>query len=205
MTLVIAVLASGKATDLYAVDNAIREGRLLARIACLISNKPDAPCLERARSLGIEALLVRQEGKAREDYDREVAALLDERGVQLVVLIGFMRILSDWFVDRYKNRIINVHPSLLPEFGGLMDLDVHRAVLATGTKETGATIHFVTNELDGGPLIMQKTIPVSETDTPETLKAKVQAVEQDLLPKVIALIEQGRVKIVEGKVVIKEG
>ncbi|MEM2136722.1 MAG: phosphoribosylglycinamide formyltransferase, partial [Candidatus Methanomethylicia archaeon] len=181
------------------IFKAMDEGVLRdVEIACVISNKRDAYILERARQRGVEAIFIDPKGKDRETYDKEVAAELDKCGVDLVLLIGYMRILSSWFVNKYRWKIMNIHPSLLPAFAGGMDLDVHRAVLDYGVKVTGCTLHFVDEGVDTGPIILQKAVPVDENDTPETLKPKVQRAEQEIIVEAIRLFQEGRLKI-EGK------
>lgn len=191
----IGVLASTKGTDLQAIIDAIRTGTLNAELCCVISNKKDAYALERARSQGFEAIYILQENKTREQFDKEVAAELEKRNVELICLIGYMRILSDWFVQKFRNRIMNVHPSLLPAFAGGMNLNVHEAVLKAGVKETGCTIHFVTEEVDKGPIILQKKVPVLEGDTPETLKQRVQEAEKVAYVEAIRLFKEGKIKV----------
>jgi phosphoribosylglycinamide formyltransferase-1 len=195
----IGVLGSTRGTDLEGIFKAIDEGKLRnVEIACVISNKKDAYILERARQRGVEAIFIDPKGKDRESYDKEVAAELDKRGVDLILLIGYMRILSPWFVNKYKWRIMNIHPSLLPAFAGGMDLEVHKAVLDYGVKITGCTLHFVDEGVDTGPIILQKAVPVEEDDTPETLKTKVQKAEQEIIIEAIKLFQEGRLKV-EGR------
>lgn len=177
----IAVLASTRGTDMKAIINAIERKELDAEIACVISNKPDNYALERARKHGIEAIFISPKRKTREEFDKAVSAELEKRDVKLILLIGYMRLLSPWFVRKYHRRVMNIHPSLLPEFAGGMDSDVHQAVLDAGKKKTGCTLHWVTEEVDAGPIIAQKEVPVLENDTSETLKEKVQKAEQELL------------------------
>jgi phosphoribosylglycinamide formyltransferase 1 len=194
----IGVLGSTSGTDLQAVIDSIEAGRLSAQVAIVIANKPDAFILERARKHGIKALCIPSRGREREDFDRDVARELDGHGVQLVLLIGYMRFLSKWFVDKYKDKIMNVHPSLLPAFAGGMDLDVHQQILDHGVKVTGATLHFVDEGADTGPIIAQKAVPVLEGETKETLKAKVQEAEQEMILRAIRLFADGKLKV-EGK------
>lgn len=195
----IGVLGSTRGTDLEGIFKAIDEGRLRdVEIACVISNKRDAYILERARQRGVEAIFIDPKGKDRETYDKEVSAELDKRGVDLILLIGYMRILSPWFVNKYRWRIMNIHPSLLPAFAGGMDLEVHKAVLDYGVKVTGCTLHFVDEGVDTGPIILQKAVPVEEDDTPETLKPKVQKAEQEIIIEAIKLFQEGRLKV-EGR------
>lgn len=200
MTVKIGVLASTKGTDMQALIDRAEEKKLDAVISVVISNKKDAYALERARKHNIEALFIDPAGKTREEFDREVAFEFDRRGVELVLLIGYMRYLSKEFVEKYRNRIINVHPSLLPAFAGGMDKNVHQAVLDCGCKITGCTIHFVDEGADTGPIIIQKAVFVEENDTADSLKDKVQALEKDGLVEAVKLFGEGKLKV-EGKIV----
>jgi formyltetrahydrofolate-dependent phosphoribosylglycinamide formyltransferase len=185
------VLGSTKGTDLQAILDAIQRGELNATVAVVVSNRQQAYILERARRYGIPAVFISHKNRPREDFDREVSRALERHGVELVLLIGFMRILSAWFVRRWRNRVINVHPSLLPAFAGGMDMNVHEEVLKAGVKETGCTIHIVTEEVDAGPILLQKRCPVMPDDTPETLKARVQALEGEAFLEVIRKFQAG--------------
>ena len=200
----IGVLGSTKGTDLQAVIDAIKSNNLASKISVVISNKEDAYILERAGKHNIEAVFIDSKGKEREEFDKEVSKELEKHDVELILLIGYMRILSGWFVNKYKNKIMNIHPSLLPEFAGGMDKDVHAEVLKAGVKETGCTLHFVDESVDGGPIILQKKVPVEDNETIESLKAKVQKAEQEILVKAIKLYGEGKIKVKEGKVTILE-
>jgi len=200
MTIKLGVLASTRGTDLQAIIDEIAAGRLDAEVSCVISNKEECGALEKARTHGIDDIFINSKDKEREDFDKEVAAELDKRGVELILLIGYMRFLSPWFVHKYENKVMNVHPSLLPAFAGGMDLDVHKAVLEQGAKVTGCTIHFIDEGADTGPIIIQKEIPVEENDTEETLKEKVQALEKEAFIEAINLFKDGRLSV-EGRVV----
>jgi phosphoribosylglycinamide formyltransferase-1 len=160
------------------VLDAVRAHTLDAQIALVVSDKPTAPILDRARLYKVPMQFMDPTGLAREDFDARVSAELRKAGVELVLLIGYMRILSHRFVDEWRGRLLNVHPSLLPAFGGLMNRKVHEAVLAAGVPETGCTIHQVTEEVDAGPIVLQKRCPVLPGDTVDTLKDRVQALEQ---------------------------
>lgn len=195
MTLNIAVLASTKGTDLQAIIDSIAVGKLGADIKCVISNKENCGAMEKARTADIEAVFIDPAKKEREEFDREVAAELEKMNVELVVLVGYMRFLSPWFVQKYENRIMNIHPSLLPAFAGGMDVDVHQAVLDRGCKITGCTIHFVDEGADTGPIIMQKVVKVEKSDTTETLKEKVQAAEMEAYPEAIQLFADKKLKV----------
>ena len=204
MILNIGVLASTKATDLQAVIDAIQAKQLNSKISVVVSNKKDAYALERAKKHNIEAVFINSKDKEREDFDREVSDVLEKYDVDLILAIGYMRILSGWFVNKWKNKIMNIHPSLLPAFAGGMDKDVHAEVLKAGVKETGCTLHFVTEEVDSGPIIMQKKVDVAENETIESLKAKVQKAEQEVIVKALKLYDEGKMKVEGSKVVISE-
>ena len=167
-----------------------------ARIALVVSNKEDAPILERARQHGIRALHVPVQGRSREAYDAAVTSALEAAGVQAVLLVGYMRILSAQFCERWAKRCVNIHPSLLPAFAGGMDLQVHEAVLAAGAKETGCTVHYVEAEVDAGAPVVQRKCAVQPDDTPLSLKARVQALEGpalcDAVSKLVADVRAGR-------------
>lgn len=182
------ILGSTRGTNLLAIVEAIQQQTLSASIAIVISNKADALILERAKSYHLPTQWVEAKGLTREAYDEKVSALLQDQAVDLVVLIGYMRILSEPFVKQWENKIINVHPSLLPAFAGMMDVDVHRAVLQAGVKETGCTVHYVTKEVDAGPIVTQLRCPVLTDDTPESLKTRVQALEGKALIEAIAKV-----------------
>ena len=199
----IGVLASTKGTDLQAVIDAIQAKQLNAKISVVISNKEDAYALERARKHDIEAVFIDSKGKEREDFDREVNGVLEKHDVDLVLLIGYMRILSGWLVNKWENKIMNIHPSLLPAFASGMDKDVHAEVLKAGVKETGCTLHFVTEDVDAGPIILQKKVSVDENETIESLKAKVQEAEEKMIVKALKLYDEGKIKVDNGKVTIK--
>ncbi len=178
MSLKIAVLGSTRGTALQGIIDAIAEGSLGVEIVMVISDKQTAPILERATKCGVSALFLDPSGLKREAYDAEVSDILTSTGAELVLMIGYMRIVSATFVETWKGKLLNVHPSLLPAFGGLMNQKVHEAVLASGVPETGCTIHQVTEDVDGGPIVLQKRCPVLPNDTAESLKDRVQALEQ---------------------------
>jgi phosphoribosylglycinamide formyltransferase-1 len=184
----IGVLASTNGTDLQAIIDEIKAGRMRGiELAVVISNKKNAFALERARAQGFKAVFIDPKGKTRQQYDRELAAELKKNKVNLVVLVGYMRILSPEFVRTFPRRIINIHPALMPKFSGpgYFGANVHEAVLKAGEKETGCTIHFVDEGVDTGEIIVQKKVAVSPNDTADTLKEKVQALEKKWYPKVI--------------------
>lgn len=179
------ILGSTRGTNMLAIIDAIKHKQLPASIELVISNKPDALILERARANGLNAEYLNPAGLSRSEYDQCITKLLIEHQVDLVVLIGYMRILSADFVTHWAGRVINVHPSLLPAHAGMMDLAVHQAVLDSLDKETGCTIHFVTSEVDAGPILLQMTCPVLADDSAESLKERVQTLEG---PALIAAI-----------------
>ena len=199
----LAVLASTKATDMQAIIDAINAKKLNAKISVVVSNKKDAYALERARKHGIDAVFVDSKGKERGEFAKEVDNVLHEYKIDLILLIGYMRILSKWLVNKWKNKIINIHPSLLPAFAGGMDKDVHQEVLNAGVKVTGATLHFVAEDVDSGPIILQKKVAVEENETIGTLKEKVQKAEQEIILRAIGLFDKGKIKLEGKKVIIK--
>lgn len=182
------VLGSMRGTGLLAIDEAIKEKKLNAHVSLVLSNKRDAYILKRAEMLGYEAKFVDFNTKQKK-FDQTLSKFFRDASVNLIVLIGYMKILSNDFVSEWHNKIINVHPSLLPLFSGQMDLRVHRAVLDSGAKETGCTVHFVTEAVDAGPIILQKRCPVFEEDTPEALKERVQALEKIALVEAIEMLQ----------------
>ena len=192
------ILASTKGTDMQAIIDAIEGKKLDAEIKVVISNKEDAFALERARKHNIKAIFLDPKGKEKEEYDKEIDKILQEEKVELVLLIGYMKLISPWFVKKYENRVMNIHPSLLPAFAGGMDLDVHEEVLKRGCKITGCSLIFIDEGADTGPIILQKGVNVKEDDTPETLKEKVQRAEQGILIKGIKLFAENKLKV-EGK------
>ena len=184
----IGVLGSTNGTDLQAVIDAINNKIINASIKVVISNRKNAFILKRAENHNIKARYVTHKNKTRNEFDQEVTNHLKENNVELILLIGFMRILSNEFCHRWQDKILNVHPSLLPRYAGGMDTNVHEQVLVNGDKETGCTIHFVTEEIDGGPILVQKSCKVDSNDNVETLKQKVQALEGEAFIEAINLI-----------------
>ncbi len=182
------ILGSTRGTNLTALTDAIQQRRLDAAIEVVISNKQDALILDRAQQYGIKAQYLDPAGLSREAYDEKVSEVLNASAVELIVLIGYMRLLSSSFVNRWSNRVINVHPSLLPAHAGLMDLAVHRAVIDAGEQESGCTVHYVTEQVDAGPILLQKRCAVLPSDTPELLKARVQVLEGLALVESIELL-----------------
>ena len=181
----LAVLGSTNGTDLVPVVGAERSGSLSASVDVIISNNESSGILKKARHYCIENYFICHKNKKRGVFDFEMSQILENKKIDLILLIGFMRILSPGFVDRWGGKIINVHPSLLPKYAGGMNNDVHESVLAAGDKETGCTIHLVTKEVDGGPILLQKSCPVFENDSVESLKERVQELEGKAFIEVI--------------------
>ena len=188
----VGVLGSTKGTDLQAIINSIDKKELNAEIAVVISNKEDSYILERAKNNGIANVFISHKNKSRQVFDQEITEVFNKHGVELILLIGFMRILSAGFCQKWRDRLLNVHPSLLPKYAGGMDINVHENVLRNGDKETGCTIHFVTEDVDGGPILIQKRCSVNIGDTVETLKTKVQRLEGEAFIESIQLIQNNK-------------
>jgi phosphoribosylglycinamide formyltransferase-1 len=184
------VLISGRGSNLQAIIDSIATGRLEARLAVVVSNRADAPGLARARSAGIETVHIEPaDHKTRDDYDRAVAAELASRDVGLVCLAGFMRLVGPSLLAAFENRILNIHPSLLPAFPGL---SAQRQALEYGVRITGATVHLVTSVLDGGPIVLQAAVPVLDDDTVATLSSRILVEEHRIYPEGIQQILDGR-------------
>lgn len=184
------VLISGRGSNLQALIDAVGDGRLDASIVVVISNRADAEGLDRARRAGIEALHISHRGwPSRDAYDRALVEELRKRGVGLVCLAGFMRLLGPAMIDAFPDAIVNIHPALLPAFPGV---DAQRQALEYGVKITGVTVHFVTRELDAGPILMQRPVPVLETDSVETLSARILAEEHRVYPEAVKFVLDGR-------------
>ncbi len=202
----IGVLISGSGTNLQSIVDEIEKGKISGRIRVVISNRKDAYGLIRAKKAGIEALYIdKKKFDSEEEFNRKIIEELSKREVELVVLAGYLSILSEEFIEKYKGRIINIHPSLIPSFcgKGCYGDRVHRMVLDRGVKLTGATVHFVDEGTDTGPIILQRAVEVKEDDTVESLKERVLKVEHQLLPEAIRLFCEGRLAIEGRKVRIK--
>lgn len=194
------VLISGNGSNLQAIIDRIEDGTLQARIGCVISNRPNAYGLERARDAGIDAhCLDHQKFEGRESYDHALKALIEQYNPDCVVLAGFMRILTAAFVEHFLGKLVNIHPSLLPKYKGL---NTHQRALDNGDKEHGVSVHFVTPELDGGPVIIQSKVPVFDGDNAVDLAARVQEQERQLYPFVLNWICTGRLKMKDNKAVL---
>lgn len=192
-----AILISGSGTNLQAFIDRAANGDLAASLELVLSNRDDAYGLVRARDAGIPTAVIRHtDFDSREAFDRAMAARLDEAGVELIVLAGFMRILSPWFVDYYEGKILNIHPALLPKYPGL---NTHQRVLDAGDEWHGSTVHFVTEELDGGPRILAGRLRVDPTETADQLQHRVQAVEHQIYPRAAGLVGAGQVEYLNGE------
>ncbi|MCK4615141.1 MAG: phosphoribosylglycinamide formyltransferase [Thermoplasmata archaeon] len=197
----IGVLASGRGTDFQSIVDAVESGELDANIAVLIYNNKDAYVGERAEKAGIPAIFVDHRKKKREVFEREMVEVLRDHDVELVVLAGFMRRLTPYFIKEFRERIINIHPALLPSFPGTHS---QRDALEYGVKVSGCTVHFVDENVDAGPIILQRCVPVLDNDTEETLAARILKEEHKVLPLVIKLYAGGRLRIEGGKVRVSE-
>lgn len=191
----LAVMISGRGSNLQALIDATADPAFPAEIILVLSNRPGALGLERAAKAGIPTRVIDHKGFAdRAAFDAEMTAAMEAAGTELVCLAGFMRLLSDAFVDHWRDRMINIHPSLLPAFKGL---DVQERVLARGARFAGCTVHYVRKEMDTGPIIVQAVVPVHPDDTPDSLAARVLEREHDIYPLAVRLIAEGRVAIDE--------
>jgi phosphoribosylglycinamide formyltransferase-1 len=203
ITRTLGVLISGRGSNLQALIDAVRDGRLDASIAVVISNRADAAGLDRARAAGLETVTLSHTGwPSRDDYDRALAGELRARNVGLVCLAGFMRRVGPPLIDAYPNAILNIHPSLLPAFPGV---DAQRQALDYGAKVSGVTVHFVTPELDAGPIILQRIVPVLDGDTEATLSARILVEEHRAYPEAVKLVLDGGWRIVGRRVVRRPG
>ena len=205
----IVVLVSGGGTNLQALIDASERGEIEnGRISCVVSSNPNAYAIERAKKHNIDyAVIRRKDYKSLDTYDEALTALLLEKKADLVVLAGFMTILGDKVIKQFENRMINIHPSLIPSFcgAGFYGLKVHEAALARGVKVTGATVHFVNEICDGGPIILQKAVEISDDDTAETLQRKVmEQAEWKILPKAVSLFCSEKISVQGGRTIIKD-
>ena len=197
----IAVLGSTKGTDLQAVIDAMESGKLTdMEISFVLSNKEDAYILERARKHGLKAMFLSGKGKEREEYDKEVDKILVENDIELVLLIGYMKLMSSWFVRKWLNKVMNIHPSLLPKYAGGRDTNVHEEVLKNKDKVTGCSLIFIDEGADTGPIILQKEVSVTGNDTVLSVKEKVQTVEGEAIIEGIELYRDNRI-VVDGNTV----
>ena len=190
----IAVMISGGGTDLQSIIDACQAGKINGTIELVISNRQKAYGLQRAQKAGIETAVVKKN-------DTLIVSMLKERNIDLVVLAGYLAILTDELIDAYPNQIINIHPSLIPSFcgAGMYGMHVHEAVLNRGVKVSGATVHFVSSEIDGGPIIKQVACDISDLDKPEDIQTRVLEIEHRILPEVVGLYCDGRIKVENGR------
>jgi phosphoribosylglycinamide formyltransferase-1 len=196
------VLLSGRGSNFEAIAKNVASGKIPdARIAIVISNRTEAGGIEVAKGLGLETLVIPSKGKAREEHDQEVVATLQQHNVDLVCLAGYMRLLSPWFVKQFPRKILNIHPSLLPAFPGL---EAQEQAFAYGVKVSGCTVHFVDEELDHGAIIIQKTVPVLDSDDEHSLAAKILEQEHIAYSEAINLVLEGKSNIV-GRRYLREG
>lgn len=191
----VAILLSGRGSNFLALSDAIEKGEIPAEIVLVVSNREEAPGLEHALNRGYKALFIPSKGKKREDFDREVVAQLKSEQTDFVCLAGFMRLLSSYFVRQFPSRILNIHPSLLPSFPGL---DAQKQALQWGAKVSGCTVHFVDEELDHGPIIVQRGVTVQEGDDDDTLSHRILEQEHLIYPEALRLLCEDRVQV-EGR------
>jgi phosphoribosylglycinamide formyltransferase-1 len=192
------ILISGRGSNMLAIAEAIEKGRIPgAEISVVISDQPEAPGLERAAERGLKALTIEKGDGTREEHEQQLLTALSENQVDVVCLAGYMRVLSSYFIDAYRGRILNIHPSLLPAFPGLA---AQRQTLDHGAKWTGCTVHFVDEALDGGPIIAQSIVPVLDYDTEETLSARILEQEHVLYPEAVAIVVSGKYEVVGRRV-----
>jgi len=185
----VGVLVSGRGSNLQALIATAREGRLGGEVAVVISNVADAPALDKARAVGVPALVCDHRGQPREEHDRRMLGVLQEHGVDLVCLAGYMRLLSSPFLAAWPHRVVNIHPSLLPAFPGL---GAQRQAWEHGVKVAGATVHLVEEALDAGPIVMQEAVAVRADDTPDTLAGRILEAEHRIYPRAVRLLLGGR-------------
>jgi phosphoribosylglycinamide formyltransferase 1 len=193
------ILLSGRGSNFEAIADSIQAGRLKAEIAIVISNRADAPGLESAKRRGLNAVLIPSKGRVREEHDADVIAALHHAQVDLICLAGYMRLLSSHFIQAFPNRIVNIHPSLLPAFPGM---EAQKQALDYGVKVTGCTVHFVDEHLDNGPIILQKTVPVLDGDDVNALSARILEQEHAAYSEAIGLLLSGEVEI-QGRAVVR--
>lgn len=197
----VGVLISGRGSNLQALIDAQSAGRLGGRIALVISNVAHAAGLERARGAGVPTAVCDHRGRSREAHDQEMRALLEGHQVQLVCLAGYMRLLSPPFIRAWRGRVLNVHPSLLPAFPGI---DAQRQAFEHGVKVSGATVHLVEEALDGGPIVLQEAVPVMESDTVDTLAARILEAEHRIYPRAVRILLEGRYRLEGRRVRLEE-
>ncbi len=187
------ILLSGRGTNFLAIAESVRQGRIPARIAVVISNRAEAPGIARAREMGLDARVIPSKGRQREEHDAQVVAVLKEKQVDLVCLAGYMRLLSPLFIRAFPNRILNIHPSLLPAFPGL---EAQKQAIEYGAKVSGCTVHLVDEHLDHGPILVQKAVPVLEDDDEHTLAARILEQEHLAYTEAINMVLSGNFEVV---------
>ena len=193
------ILLSGRGSNFEAIARNVRDGKIDAEIAIVISNRPNAKGLETARGLGLTAECIPSKGLEREEYDRQVVARLREAQVDLVCLAGYMRLLSAWFVEQYPQRVLNIHPSLLPSFPGL---EAQQQALEHGVKFSGCTVHFVDERLDAGPILKQAVVPVLDEDDEHALAARILKEEHRIYSEAINLVLSGEFRVTGRRVIV---
>jgi phosphoribosylglycinamide formyltransferase 1 len=193
----VAVLISGRGSNMAALVEAAKDSSYPAEIVLVVSNRPQAEGIAYARSAGIATTIINHTdyGKNREAFERALQAVLEGSGIEIVCLAGFMRLLTPWFIERWQGRMLNIHPALLPKFKGL---HTHEQALSAGAKTHGATVHFVTADMDAGPIVCQASVPVRKDDTAETLAARVLAVEHKIYPLALKWLAEGSLRLNEG-------
>lgn len=204
MTLKVAILASGRGSNMESILQSAASGLLDARVTLVVTDKPGAACIDKAKAAGVPATveLPREEGEPRSDYDARLQALLEREAPDVIVLAGFMRILGAELVNAFPQQIVNIHPALLPSFKGARGI---RDTLRAGARIAGCTTHFVTADLDAGPIILQAAVPVRHDDDEASLAARVLRLEHQILPRTLQLIHEGRVRVEGGRATIAPG
>lgn len=198
----IGILISGRGSNMLAIIKAVENGEIPnAKVSVVISDKPNAAGIEKAKSCGIETLIIERKGLNREEHDEKILTELRKRKVEVVCLAGYMRLLSKKFIEAYPNRIVNIHPSLLPAFPGL---DAQKQAIEYGVKVSGCTVHFVDEKLDHGPIILQKAVEVKDDDTPESLSARILEQEHKIYVEALKLIAENKIEIKGRKVILKK-
>ncbi len=195
------ILISGRGSNMLALADAVADGRIPnAVIALVVSDKAEAAGIAHAAARGLPTQIIERRGRSRKDHDREIVSALKDHSVELVCLAGYMRLLSGYFVEAFRDRILNIHPSLLPLFPGL---DAHRQALEAGVESSGCTVHFVDETLDGGPIIAQRRVPILDGDTEEILQARILVEEHQLYPEAVELVVSGKIEVV-GRSVLRK-
>lgn len=196
----IAVFASGRGSNFGAIIRAVKKGKIKANLTLLVCDQPGAGAIGRAKRAGIKVALVKREDYAsKNDFENKILQHLEENNIELIVLAGYMRLLGPQLIARYKNRILNIHPALLPSFKGVHGI---KDAFDYGVKVTGVTVHFVDEEMDHGPIVLQAPVKIDESDTPESLETKIHKIEHQIYPEAIGMFVEGKLKIEARKVKI---